>query len=53
MNAQIMALSISKDVEDESRSQLSLSIILAVDLMREVGVTSDVGSMTYKCQLKR
>lgn len=46
MNAQIMTLGISKDVKEESRSQLSLSIILAADLMHEVGVTSDVSSVT-------
>jgi hypothetical protein len=45
MNAQIMTLGFCKYVKEESRSQFSLSIILAADLMHEVGVTSDVGSM--------
>lgn len=45
MNAKIMTLGIRKDVKEESRSQFSLSILLATDLMHEVGVTSDVGGV--------
>jgi hypothetical protein len=45
MNAELVGLILGKMLQEESRSQLASPILLAADLMHQIGVASDVGNV--------